>query len=306
MLEHTIADLTQKLAEAEEKLHRTTISGFSSLNAGNLQSPTAETDVPGGFQSSDSPSHTSSISPKFPPPPPPPQQPMPMPNTAYPGRNLPPIQSGTSVGASSGDGCGRNKGRFQSDGTAWDDHIFGPSSGPSFLNSYKEYLSRLGYRPPSSGDPHDSVEVAAGNPSPHASPVDQNNISSVPARFVPLDIRAFLPPLPLATELLEVFRKNIQECTVIFYWPTIEAKFKRAWGAPIWDTDPEAVRSVFCVIVMIMAVASQLVDPRRLRTPDGGDWSTDNERLDIYSLLSFLPGNMLAPKVTPTRVLIFF
>ncbi|PUU81745.1 hypothetical protein B9Z19DRAFT_1019146 [Tuber borchii] len=29
---------------------------------------------------------------------------------------------------------------------------------------------------------------------------------------------------------------------------------------------------------MIMAVASQLVDPRRLRTPDGGDWSTDNER----------------------------
>jgi len=300
MLEHTIADLTQKLAEAEEKLHRTTISGVSSVNAGSLQSPTAETDVPGGFRSSDSPGHTSSISPKFPPPPPPP---MPMPGTAYPGRSLPPIQSGTPGGLSSGDGCGRYKGRFQPDGTAWDDHIFGPSSGPSFLNSYKEYLSRLGYLPPSSGDPHDSVEVAAGSLSPHASPADQSNIGSIPTRFVPFDIRAFLPPLPLATELLEVFRKNIQECTVIFYWPTIEAKFKRAWGAPIWNTDPEAVRSVFCVIVMIMAVASQLVDPSRLQTPDGGDWSTDNERLDIYSPLSFLPGAILAPNITPTRVL---
>jgi len=299
MLEHTIADLTQKLAEAEEKLHRTTISEFSPVDAGSLQSPTAETDVPGEFRSSDSPSHTSSISPKFP-------APMPMPSTAYPGRNLPPIQICTPGGLSSGDGSGRNKGRFQSDGTAWDDHIFGPSSGPSFLNSYKEYLSRLGYRPPSSGDPHDSVEVAAGPLSTHASPVDQSNIGPIPARVVPLDIRAFLPPLPLATELLEVFRKNIQECTVIFYWPTIEAKFKRAWGAPIWETDPEAVRSVFCVVVMIMAVASQLVDPSRLRNPDGGDWSTDNERLDIYSLLSFLPGTMLALKITPIRVLISF
>lgn len=189
-----------------------------------------------------------------------------------------------------------NRGRFQPDGTAWDDHMFGPSSGPSFLNSYKEYLSRLGYRPPSAGDPHDALEARPSSLTPRdpSSRARRDFSCPIPGRFAPLDLRAFLPPPALARELLEVFRKTVQNYTPMFYWPTIEGKFERAWDSPIWDGDSEAVRSVFCVVVMLLAVGSQFVEPGLLQSPEGGDWSNEQERFgpqeisNILGALTFL------------------
>jgi hypothetical protein len=77
---------------------------------------------------------------------------------------------------------------------------------------------------------------------------------------------------------LNVFRKTVQNYTPMFYWPAIEKKFKRAWDSPIWDGDNEAVRSVFCVVVMLLAVGSQFVEPGMLEFPEGGDWAAAQER----------------------------
>lgn len=154
----------------------------------------------------------------------------------------------------------RKEERYQEDGTSWDHHIFGPSSCPSFLHSYKDYLSRLGYRPPQESNAQESV----GEP-----PLPLSG----PDKYLPLDLRALLPPVGMATQLFEVFRKTVQTYTPIFYWPSLEKKIERAWGMPIWDGDGEAVRSVFCVIIMLLAVASQFIEPGELDEPEGGDWA---------------------------------
>lgn len=40
--------------------------------------------------------------------------------------------------------------------------------------------------------------------------------------------------------------------------------FERAWGAPLWEEDREMVKKVFCIVEMLMAVASQMVDTEGL------------------------------------------
>lgn len=154
----------------------------------------------------------------------------------------------------------RKEERYQEDGTSWDHHIFGPSSCPSFLHSYKDYLSRLGYRPPQGSD---SQEALGEHPLP----------TSAPDKYLPFDLRVLLPPIGMATQLFEVFKKTIQSYTPMFYWPSLEKKIERAWGMPIWDGDGEAVRSVFCVVIMLLAVASQFIEPGELDEPEGGDWA---------------------------------
>lgn len=78
--------------------------------------------------------------------------------------------------------------------------------------------------------------------------------------------------------MFEVFRTTVQNYTPIFYWPSLEKKIERAWKLPIWDGDNEAVRSVFCVIMMLLAVANQFIEPGELDEPEGGDWAHVQER----------------------------
>lgn len=163
---------------------------------------------------------------------------------------------------------------YQEDGTSWDHHIFGPSSCPSFLHSYNDYLSRLGYRPP----PGIESDNWWGGGPPPPNPNTRIPNPSAPNKFLPFDLRVLLPPVRLARQMFEVFRKTVQNYTPIFYWPSLEKKIERAWGMPIWDGDSEAVRSVFCVIVMLLAVASQFIEPGELDEPEGGDWAHVQER----------------------------
>lgn len=189
-----------------------------------------------------------------------------------------------SHGEPTGYGDPRRGERFQDDGTSWDHHIFGPSSCPSFLYSYKDYLSRLGYRPPQGANPQETL-----NGPPPPSPSTRIPNPSAPNKFLPFDLRALLPPIGLARQLVDVFKKTIQNYTPIFYWPSLETKIERAWTMPIWDGDSEAVRSVFCVVVMLLAVASQFVEPEELDEPEGGDWAKGQERYVGFLLPNWSP-----------------
>jgi hypothetical protein len=74
------------------------------------------------------------------------------------------------------------------------------------------------------------------------------------------DLRVFLPERSLANKLLEAFRQNIQNFKPMFYWPILERKFERAWSSPMWEHDGKVVNEVFCVVIIVLAVGSQLVN----------------------------------------------
>ncbi|KAI5805961.1 fungal-specific transcription factor domain-containing protein [Geopyxis carbonaria] len=145
-------------------------------------------------------------------------------------------------------------------------HIF--YSNPSFIASYKRYLRNLGYN-------------ASGTEFPHSEPGDQrvpllSEYTSVPNTALPLDplnmpldLRVLLPAKPFAEKLLEIFRTTVQQYTPLFYWPKLEERFERAWAGPMWEKDHETVKSVFCVVEMLMAVASQMVETPELK--EGGE-----------------------------------
>lgn len=47
--------------------------------------------------------------------------------------------------------------------------------------------------------------------------------------------------------------------------------FERAWSAPLWEEDREIVKRVFCIVEMLMAVASQMVDSDELSELGDGE-----------------------------------
>lgn len=77
---------------------------------------------------------------------------------------------------------------------------------------------------------------------------------------LPLDLRVLLPPKPLADHLLSVFNKTILQYTPIFCRERLQAIVERAWSRPLWEEDREVVRKVFCIVEMLMAVGSQMVE----------------------------------------------
>lgn len=251
-LESTVQELTRKLAEAENKLQHIALSGSE---AGSTEKP----------PHSPISSEFSITSPRF--------RGSSSTHERQPSRSSPKNDAYGEPGY-----CGARKDQsrhelYQNDGTSWDHHIFGPSSCPSFLHSYNDYLSRLGYRPPPASNP---TMNTGGPPSPNPNTRIPN--PSVPNKYLPFDLRALLPPLKLAKQMFEVFRTTVQNYTPIFYWPALEKKIERAWKLPIWDGDNEAVRSVFCVIMMLLAVANQFIEPGELDEPEGGDWAHVQER----------------------------
>lgn len=254
-LESTVQELERKLADAEQRLREAGLSVESdhgSMTAKAPHSPITSTATE--FSTTSASSHLSGSS-----------------SHEHPLTRR--LSQATSYGEVADYGrvhrkVEKKEERYQEDGTSWDHHIFGPSSCPSFLHSYKDYLSRLGYRPPQESD---SQGVVGEPPLPPSGARVQG--LSVPDKYLPLDLRALLPPIGMATQLFEVFRKTIQNYTPIFYWPSLEKKIERAWSMPIWDGDGEAVRSIFCVVIMLLAVASQFIEPGELDEPEGGDWA---------------------------------
>lgn len=70
-----------------------------------------------------------------------------------------------------------------------------------------------------------------------------------------------MPPRAIADRLCEVFRTVIQNYTPLFVWPLfLEEKYERAFAEPIWEEDSTIVKSVFCIVQMMLAVASQMAE----------------------------------------------
>ena len=157
------------------------------------------------------------------------------------------------------------------DSISWRPNAYGPGSAPEFIDSYKEYLERLGFFP-------QNISGQAGNVIEGAEPVtllsDYTPHHGAPA----LDLRVFLPARALAERLLEAFRVSIQTFKPVFYWPTLERKLERAWSAPMWETDGQVVGEVFCIVMIVMAVGAQLVNVDEMYPPGDSHMNISQER----------------------------
>lgn len=161
---------------------------------------------------------------------------------------------------------------------------------PQFVASLKDYLHRMGYHFPASSSP-DYRPAAAASPQAgngsgscsagpgglggcgnsaeqprqpaDGSPVRVPLLSELPtSNTLPVDLRMFLPPKGFAVQLSDVFRRTIQAYTPLFCWPLfLEECFERAWSRPVWREDARAVKGVFCVLQMVLAVACQMAPP---------------------------------------------
>jgi hypothetical protein len=169
------------------------------------------------------------------------------------------------------------------------DGIFNTNS--QFIQSFKWYLRSYGF-------PIQRLEYSQEQQTRHHEELKPcvpllSEYPSVVTKSFPLDLRAHLPSRPFAEKLLEVFRQTIQCYSPLFYWPTFIAdKFNRAWGEPIWEQDNAVVKSVFCVLQMMFAVASQMVETSELDDSSGGSELQErsilsSEHKNIYFVLSW-------------------
>lgn len=134
----------------------------------------------------------------------------------------------------------------------WGPNTFGPGSAPQFIDLRKGYLQHHGvYAPHISGGASNMFEKVEAVPL-------LSGVIPQPGLAPSVDLRALLPPRPLAEKLLATFHHAIQDYMPIFYWPTLLHKVDRAWASPIWEQDGKTVNEVFCVVMMAMAVGSQL------------------------------------------------
>lgn len=164
-----------------------------------------------------------------------------------------------------------NRRRPLDEAAAWDNGFYGSSSCPSFATNYKEYLERLGFPPPPlSRRLSGSLRLSIPQNGPlldQMTTVPENSVPDLPTRWpiakgneVEVDLRTLLPEKRDADECKEVYRKTLQNYLPAFYWPMLEEKWARAWGEPIWEQDKEAVRSVFCIVVLILAISCQMIE----------------------------------------------
>jgi hypothetical protein len=138
---------------------------------------------------------------------------------------------------------------------SWSRNLF--DSNPPFIASYKSYLRTLGY--PLSSLEHTSQQAPHGPQSAPRVPL-LSEYPSIQSNALPVDLRVLMPPKNVAERLCEVFKRNIQSYLPLFYWPVfIEEKFDRAWSRPMWEEDSAVVKGVFCIVQMVLAVASQMV-----------------------------------------------
>lgn len=173
--------------------------------------------------------------------------------------------------------------------STWDNGFYGSSSCPSFATNYKEYLERLGFTPPSLGRRLSNslrLSIPQNGASEQMATVPENSVPDFPTRWpirgedeAEVDLRSLLPEKSEADECREVYRKTIQNYFPAFYWPLMEQKWARAWGEPIWEKDKETVRSVFCIVVLLLAVSCQMIEGWR------GNIAGSEERLVIVILL---------------------
>ena len=154
--------------------------------------------------------------------------------------------------------------RFEHEKTSWNPNAFGPGSAPHLIDSYKEFIHRYGSHQEPTAD-QVNAQPRSGNiyQSAPMVPLLSDFISSNVT--YPVDLKGYFPPREQSQIVIEVFRRTIQTYKVPFYWPFIEQKLWRAWeGPPLPDNDPDAVSSVFCVVMMLLAVGSQLLDKEEL------------------------------------------
>ena len=163
-----------------------------------------------------------------------------------------------------------NRRRAVDEPLAWDNGFYGSSSYPSFATSYREYLERLGFTPPPFGRRLSSslrLSIPQSGNTEHMATVPENSIPDLPTRWpinkgneVEVDLRSLLPEKAEADECMEAYRRTLQNYLPAFYWPMLEQKWARAWEGPIWERDKEAVRSVFCIVILLLATSCQMIE----------------------------------------------
>lgn len=128
-------------------------------------------------------------------------------------------------------------------------------SNPQFISSYKTYLRDLGYPNTDYASPQ-----SHGSQSAPRVPL-LSEYPSIASATLPLDLRVLMPPKPIADRLCEVFRRTIQNYTPLFVWPLFrEEKYERAYTEPMWEEDSGIVKGIFCIVQMMLAVASQMAE----------------------------------------------
>lgn len=159
----------------------------------------------------------------------------------------------------------------QGDGqSTWDGNFYGSSSTPSFMSSYREYLERLGFALPPTRLISPSV-IQGSNSQESPANISNENITTASSQMR-RDLRYLLPNKEVADCIKQVYWRSRQVYQPTFYWPMVERKWKRAWAEPIWEDDEHAVRGVFCIVMMFLAVGGQLA---------GADFETDERYVSV-------------------------
>lgn len=148
-------------------------------------------------------------------------------------------------------------------------------SAPQFIDSYTEYLQRLGW---AAG----SVQSQQGNIVQNTPQVPLLADLPDPTRRS-MDLRFYLPDKATALAILEVFRRSVQTYLAPFYWPDLVQKFHSAYEDSIFENDTVRVGTIFCPVMMVLAVGSQLVDWDTLHMGSGSsetppDFNVPQER----------------------------
>lgn len=150
-------------------------------------------------------------------------------------------------------------------------------SNPQFIISYKTYLRSLGY--PDTDYALQQSHVS--EPAPRVPLLSE--YPSIADKTSHLDLRVLMPPRAIADRLCEVFRTAIQNYTPLFVWPLfLEEKYERAFAEPIWEEDSTVVKSVFCIVQMMLAVASQMAEDTEELTSVSGQG--DTQELSVVSV----------------------
>lgn len=175
--------------------------------------------------------------------------------------------SETEMAAGGQQGAATGK-RIRSEDNSWNGQYYGSTSAPSFATGYREFVEQLGFTPPVNTVFNQNLPGLYASPMGRLAqeqfPLLSDNPSAVTsgAQLVVEsggDLRRLFPPRDIAEKLKEAFRTTVQRYTPMFYWPIIEQIWEKSFSEPIYENDREKVHEQFCVVMMMLAVGSQIL-----------------------------------------------
>lgn len=158
---------------------------------------------------------------------------------------------------------------------------YGSTSAPTFATWFKAYMEWLGYSRSSGPSfmqelPEIFTKPLRGSETEYQFPLLSDYPHIIFRQGPTYDLRGFLPDKDMSERLKAAYWETIQIHTPALHWLKLEVRWQRAYNEPLWETDRTAVRELFCVVMMVMAVASQYLQGMEMPDPNSGQKALRN------------------------------